>query len=124
MNSHDYRDYRDDYSDAGFWSKLSKCATKMGSKLVYYVLILYYVMKAPGTPWGVKAQIVGALGYVILPLDLIPDFIPVAGFSDDLGAVVYTVGTVSDYVTPDIDRKAKAKVRDIFGSDDGCSLAA
>ena len=96
----------------------------MGSKLVYYVLILYYVMKAPGTPLGVKAQIVGALGYVILPLDLIPDFIPVAGFSDDLGAVVYAVGLVSDHITPDIDRKAKDKVLDIFGSTDGCDLVA
>ena len=124
MNSRGNRDYRDKYSDNGFWSKLSKCATKMGSKLVYYVLLLYYVMKAPGTPLDVKASIVGALAYVIVPIDLIPDAIPVAGFTDDLGAVTYAVGMVADYITPDIDCKAKAKVRDIFGSDSGCDLAA
>ena len=103
---------------------MSKCATKLGSKLVYNVLILYYVMKAPGVPLTVKAQIVGALGYVILPLDLIPDFVPVAGFTDDFAAIVYAVGLVSDHITPDIQDKARAKVVDIFGSDSGCSLAA
>ena len=124
MNSRDFRDYRDKYSDAGFWSKLSKCATKMGSKLVYYALLLYYVMMAPSTPFDVKTQIVGALAYLIVPTDLIPDFIPLIGFSDDLAAITFVVSTVSAHITPDIDRKAKDKVRDIFGTTDGCDLAA
>ena len=88
----------------------------MGSKLVYYALLLYYVMMAPGTSYDAKMQIVGALAYLIVPTDLIPDFIPVAGFSDDLAALLYVVSMVADYITPDIDRKAKDKVRDIFGS--------
>ena len=90
----------------------------MGSKLVYYALLLYYVMMAPGTPYDVKMQIVGALAYLIVPTDLIPDFIPVAGFSDDLAALLYVVSMVGDHLTPDIDRKAKDKVRDIFGTVD------
>ena len=117
-------DYRDNYSDNGFWSKLSKCATKMGSKLVYNVLILYYVMMAPGVPFGIKTAIVGALAYVIVPVDLIPDFIPVAGYTDDMAAIVSAVGMVADLITPDIKRKAADKVRDIFGTTDGCDLAA
>jgi len=112
------------YSDSNFWNKLAKCATKMGSKLVYYALLLYYVMMAPGTPYDAKMQIVGALAYLIVPTDLIPDFIPVAGFSDDLAALLYVVSMVADHITPDIDRKAKDKVRDIFGTTDGFDLAA
>ena len=96
----------------------------MGSKLVYNVLILYYVMMAPGVPLGIKTAIVGALAYVIVPIDLIPDFIPVAGYSDDMAAIVSAVGMVADLITPDIKRKAADKVRDIFGTTDGCDLAA
>ena len=96
----------------------------MGSKLVYNVLILYYVMMAPGVPFGIKTAIVGALAYVIVPVDLIPDFIPVAGYTDDMAAIVSAVGMVSDLITPDIKRKAANKVRDIFGTTDGCDLAA
>ncbi len=96
----------------------------MGSKLVYNVLILYYVMMAPGVPLGIKTAIVGALAYVIVPVDLIPDFIPVAGYTDDMAAIVSAVGMVADLITPDIKRKAADKVRDIFGSTDGCDLAA
>ena len=96
----------------------------MGSKLVYNVLILYYVMMAPGVPLGIKTAIVGALAYVIVPVDLIPDFIPVAGYTDDMAAIVSAVGMVADLITPDIKRKAADKVRDIFGTTDGCDLAA
>ncbi len=120
----DYNVNPNNYSDSKFWNKVSKCATKMGSKLVYNVLILYYVMKSPGVPIHIKTAIVGALAYVIVPTDLIPDFIPVAGYSDDLAAIVAAVSMVADHITPDIDRKAKAKVRDIFGTTDGCDLAA
>jgi uncharacterized membrane protein YkvA (DUF1232 family) len=96
----------------------------MGSKLVYNVLILYYVMMSPGVPLHIKASIVGALAYVIVPVDLIPDFIPVAGYTDDMAAIVSAVGMVADLITPDIKRKAADKVRDIFGTTDGCDLAA
>ena len=96
----------------------------MGSKLVYNVLILYYVMMSPGVPFGIKTAIVGALAYVIVPVDLIPDFIPVAGYTDDMAAIVSAVGMVADLITPDIKRKAADKVRDIFGTTDGCDLAA
>ena len=96
----------------------------MGSKLVYNVLILYYVMMSPGVPMHIKLAIVGALAYVIVPVDLIPDFIPVAGYSDDMAAIVSAVGMVADLITPDIKRKAMDKVHDIFGSTDDCTLAA
>ena len=96
----------------------------MGSKLVYNVLILYYVMMSPGVSMHIKLAIVGALAYVIVPVDLIPDFIPVAGYSDDMAAIVSAVGMVADLITPDIKRKAMDKVRDIFGSTDDCTLAA
>ena len=45
-------------------------------------------------PWASLAMIVGALVYVISPLDLIPDFIPVIGWGDDAAVVVATIKTI------------------------------
>jgi len=120
----DYSNYRENYSDAALWSKVSKCATKMGSMLVYNVLVLYYTLMSPGMPLDVKLKIVGALGYVIFPADAIPDVIPVVGFTDDLAAVAYVITSIMTHITPQIRERAAAKVRDIFGSDNGCVLAA
>ena len=117
------KNYSGNYSDAKLWKKLSKYANEMGKKLVYNVLVLYYAMMQPEVPLHYKAEIVGALGYVILPTDLIPDFIPVVGFTDDLAAVAFAVNHVISIITPEVKAKAREKVCDIFGSDSGCDLA-
>ena len=53
---------------------------------------------------------VGILGYVILTLDFVPDFIPGAGWVDDIAAVMGAVAYANDYVTPQIEGKAKRKM--------------
>jgi uncharacterized membrane protein YkvA (DUF1232 family) len=60
--------------------------------------------------------IVGALGYLILPADLIPDILPGAGFGDDWGAIVAALGTVAAYIKDDHKSKAQAQVDRLFGS--------
>ena len=45
---------------------------------------LYLACKHPGTPWYAKVCAVGVVGYLFSPIDLIPDFIPVLGYLDDL----------------------------------------
>ena len=75
------------YSDEKFWGKLARYAKKAGRKAVEETLTLYYCMKDPETPLQAKIVIFGALAYLILPVDLIPDFIPVIGWLDDVGVV-------------------------------------
>jgi uncharacterized membrane protein YkvA (DUF1232 family) len=53
-------------------------------KLQSEALILYRASKDPETPWFVKAFIVLVIAYAFSPIDLIPDFIPVLGYLDDL----------------------------------------
>jgi len=51
----------------------------------------------PETPGPLKALIIGAIGYIILPFDLIPDFIPVIGYADDLASAAGVVAGVAAY---------------------------
>jgi len=116
--------YVDKYSDEGLMSKVKRLGKKMGGKLLYNVYVLYYVLKSRDVPVKVKAEILGALGYVLVPLDLIPDFIPVAGFTDDLAAVAFAVHSARAQITPGIQQQAEDKVHKLIGSTDDCELAA
>ena len=79
-----YEKYGRHFSEGGFWAKTAKVALRAGAGLVEKALVLYYVMRDEATPLWAKAAITGVLGYFILPIDLIPDFIPVLGCVDDL----------------------------------------
>ena len=77
-------------------------------------LVLYYVLQSPDVTVSNKALILGALGYFILPLDLIPDVIPALGFTDDAAALALAYKAVQASVTPEIEAKAQAKVDEWF----------
>lgn len=103
------------YSDDKFWVKLKKFAKKAGSSVVYAVLLLYYTLQKPEVPAKAKAVIIGALGYFILPLDLIPDFVTGVGYTDDLGALGFALFQVAMYIDDSIKLKAKDKLTEWFG---------
>ena len=109
--------YKDNYSENKFWGKLGKVAKKLGSRPVYLLLLLYYVMGDSNVSMKDKAIICGALGYFILPVDLVPDLIPGLGYTDDIAAIVAALKLVVNNITPEIDAKAKKKVREWFGDD-------
>ena len=111
-----FGEFRRNFSDNQFWEKLKKTAAKAGAKVVYCALLLYYVLKSPGTPSADRAKIIGALGYLILPLDLIPDWIPVAGYTDDLAALMWGIYSVSKNITPEIKERARNKMSEWFSS--------
>jgi uncharacterized membrane protein YkvA (DUF1232 family) len=48
------------------------------------VYALYLAYRDPGVPWYAKAFAACVVGYALSPIDLIPDFIPVLGYLDDL----------------------------------------
>lgn len=102
------------YSDGNLFSKIGKLASGMGKKAVYEILLLWYVMKSPLTPMRDKTIIIGALGYFILPVDLIPDFIPVLGITDDVTAIGLALKSVSKNITPEIKRQASEKLDEWF----------
>lgn len=114
----DIEKYGEHYSESKFASKLPRVARRAGSKLVYCVLLLYYVLRSKTISNADKAKIYGALGYFLLPLDILPDFIPLAGYSDDLTAVLWALHTVWKNITPEIKDQAAAKTREWLGDFD------
>ena len=106
--------YKNNYSAANLWEKLRQYARQIGEETVYYVVLLYYVMVDRNTTWQNRAIIAGALGYLILPLDLIPDSIPVIGYTDDASAILAAYRAVKDSITPSLEVKAHHKVSQWF----------
>lgn len=102
-----------DFDDKSFWKKICQAASSIGKKAVYLALVLYYTATDSSTPYDKRLIIWGALAYLVLPIDLIPDFLP-GGYADDSAALTTAFLTVKSYVTPAIEQKAKDKLACCF----------
>ncbi|MGP4073289.1 YkvA family protein [Piscibacillus sp. B03] len=105
------------YSDKKLKHKLGKVAKKAGVSVVYAVLLLYYTLQKPEVPNKVRASIVGALGYFILPIDLLPDTFVGIGYVDDLTILVTALYQATSYIDDEVKSKAREKVEAWFGED-------
>lgn len=108
--------YATAYSETGFRRKLTRYAATAGREVVEKALWLFYAAQSPNTPRWAKTAIYGALGYFIFPLDAIPDFAAVIGYTDDLGVLAAALATVSMYVTDDIKERSRQTMERWFGS--------
>lgn len=114
--------YETKYSQNGFLKKIKKYGKVIGLGAIYKALQLWYVMQRPDVPATTKAIIMGALGYLISPLDFIPDLTPILGYSDDIVAITYALLQVQGYIDDDLKAMAKAKIDVIFGEGTSDSL--
>nr|WP_274362939.1 MULTISPECIES: YkvA family protein [unclassified Paenibacillus] len=115
MNNGGNKSYEKHYSEESFWDKLKKHAIDAGKKVVYSALLCYYAVQNPNVPMKAKLIIYGALGYLILPIDLVPDMVPVLGYGDDLTALLYAIGSIAGYINEDVRTNAVRKMQDWFG---------
>ena len=106
------------YSAPRLWRALTEAALTAGRKTLITALTLFYCLQDRDTPAWAKGVIVGALGYLVLPADLIPDIIPGIGYGDDWGALVAALGTVAAYIKDEHKSKALAQVARLLGSPD------
>jgi uncharacterized membrane protein YkvA (DUF1232 family) len=114
----DFMKYSDKYSATGFVEKISHIAKRAGAKLVYAALVLYYTLQSKEVPLKDKAIIVGALGYLISPLDVIPDAIPIAGLGDDVAVLLYVLNKIKGDLTDEVKQRAYDKLSKWFDEDE------
>ncbi len=118
MELPDFMSYKDKFTENGFVDKISRVAKRAGAKLVYASLILYYTLESDKVSYKDKAIIIGALGYLISPLDVVPDAIPIVGLGDDLGVLIFVLKKVWGVVSEDVKEKAHGKLSKWFDDDE------
>ena len=109
-------EYEQHYSEAGLWSKLRKYARVIGKEVLSNVLILYYVGMDKDTPVWAKTVVFSTLGYLIFPLDMVPDLLP-GGLVDDSGAIVVALASIAGCISEKHRALAKTKVAEWFPAD-------
>ena len=108
------RDYATQYSDTRFWTKVSRVARRAGYELFEKALWLHYAAQRPETPRWARVTAYGALGYFILPMDAVPDWLFGFGLTDDLGALTLSVVALSQYINDDVRRRTAHKLDQWF----------
>ena len=118
MELPDFQQYKSKFSQKAFIDNIQRIAKRAGAKLVYAALILYYTLESDKVSVKDKAIIIGALGYLISPLDVMPDAIPIAGLGDDLAVLIYVLHKIWGDVSEDIKKKAYDKLTAWFDEDE------
>ena len=118
MELPDLQKYKEKISQKNFIEKIQRVAKRAGVKLVYVALILYYLIESNKVSVKDKAIIIGALGYLISPIDIVPDAIPIAGLGDDMAVMLYVLDKVWGQVDDEIKSKAQRKLSKWFDDDE------
>lgn len=98
-------------------SLLNRLLRRAGRTLARPAIQCFEMVIDSQTPHQARLTVLAALTYLLVPLDLIPDFIPVAGFSDDLVALTALLGLCTRYVSPQIRERAERRLNQWFPQD-------
>src|ERR1700731_619512 len=91
---------------AQFWPKAKRVAA--GLPFAEDLVAAYYCAFDRATPLQVKAILVGALAYFVLPFDFVPDVLPLVGFSDDAAVLITAIKAVAGHMRPEHRTAARA----------------
>ncbi len=98
----------------GFWKKTRKFAAQL--PFAEDLLAAYYCAFDHDTPIQVKAALLGALAYFVLPFDGVPDVLPFLGFADDAAILATALRMVANHLTPAHRAAAKRKLEAELGA--------
>jgi uncharacterized membrane protein YkvA (DUF1232 family) len=82
-----------------FWQKLRALAARL--PFAEDLIAAHYCAFDRQTPVHVKAALIGAIAYFVLPADVIPDVLPIVGYTDDAAMLAAAIRLVAQYITPD-----------------------
>jgi uncharacterized membrane protein YkvA (DUF1232 family) len=89
----------------------------LAQRLKMETFTLYYACKNPSTPWYAKAWVGLVVAYAFSPIDLIPDFIPILGFLDDLILIPAGVAVAIKLIPKDVYASSKELARQRMGQE-------
>ena len=89
---------------------LRRLLRKAGRGVARPALEVLELLMDPATPPKARLTLLAALTYLVMPADLVPDFLPIAGFSDDLVALTAVIGLWRHHLTDDIRLRAQRKL--------------
>lgn len=102
------------YSDKKFKKKFTNIGGGLGKKAMQAAATLYVALRSPDMPKSNKLIVLGALGYFILPFDLIADFLPLVGLTDDAFVILTALGKVYLSITDEMKLEAKELIETKF----------
>lgn len=89
-----------------FWPKLRRLAGRI--PFTHDLVAAYYCVLDPETPFRVRAVLLGALAYFLLPFDTVPDFLIGLGLVDDGAVLMAALSSVAAHIKP-VHRRAAAE---------------
>jgi uncharacterized membrane protein YkvA (DUF1232 family) len=92
-----------------FWLKIKRVAAKL--PFIEDLLAAYYCAFDRETPRHVQAALLAAIAYFVLPFDVMPDMLPVLGFTDDAAVLATAIRTVASHIRPDHREAARTALR-------------
>lgn len=108
------KEYAGRYDEGKVLGTLKKYGKKLGLVVAEQAVTLYYAMLSSNVDVKYKGMILGGLAYLGVPLDAIPDFIPVAGYTDDAAVIAAVFGAVQAVMDKESSDKAADKMHDWF----------
>lgn len=106
--------YVKDFNDNSFWDKCKKYCKSIGEECLEKALYLYYATESDKCHIGHKTAIYGALGYLISPIDALPDFTPVLGYTDDASVIAGALVAVASCIDSKVKAKARNRTKEFF----------
>lgn len=94
--------------ERGFWGKLRRNVGRV--PFVEEAVSAYFCAFDPATPRSVKAMLLAALAYFVVPADMVPDFIAGLGFTDDATVLFTTVRMVAGHIKESHRAQARARL--------------
>ena len=91
-----------------------KIISRAGRTIAKPALEVLEMALDPFTPPRVRVSLMAAIAYLVMPLDLFPDFMPLVGFSDDFVALTAVLSIWRKYMTPSIRNRAEEKLNKLF----------
>jgi uncharacterized membrane protein YkvA (DUF1232 family) len=96
---------REERVRAGLWTTVKRAARAI--PFLEDVIAAWFCAIDPTTPRRVRLTLLAALAYFVAPIDLLPDVLPLLGFSDDAGVLMAAIALVGSHITDE--HRARAR---------------